>query len=199
MAHWFISNFPWKVLVGCVTIQLSAYLLVGFDGFIVTLLFGIPIFIFYIMIVFMCLQGRFNEIIEEILVPEFIEKRPFKENSLKRKETLDKMVTNVNNKVNYMMGTNYGYTSADGMVRDYKAIMTKFDIKYHDVYKGTPVEEIQGWDKILLIAKSIQNEDLGCVYENLVPLELMKKYGKSTANEYELDNIGHSKDVSDTV
>ncbi|KSA00053.1 uncharacterized protein AC631_04207, partial [Debaryomyces fabryi] len=96
------------------------------------------------------------------------------------------------------MGTNYGYTSAAGMVRDYKRIMTKFEKKYHDIYKGAPAQEIQGWDKMLLVAKNIQDEDLGCVYENSVSLEIMNKYGKTTTNEYELDNIGHSKDVSDT-
>ncbi|KRZ98405.1 uncharacterized protein AC631_05833 [Debaryomyces fabryi] len=198
MSNWFKSNLPWKAFAGFVLIQVSACLLFGADGFAM-LIVEVPGVFVCMMVSYMPLKTKFREIIEEILIPEFIEKRPFKEISLKRKETLDKMVINVNNKVNYMMGTNYGYTSADGMVRDYKDIMTRFEKKYHNTYKGTPDEEIQGWDKILLIAKNIQDEDLGCFYERLVPLEFIKKYSKNTTNGYELDNIGHSKDVSDTV
>lgn len=42
------------------------------------------------------------------------------------------------------METNYGYTSTNEMVRGYKTIMSKFETKFHDVYKKTTHEEIQG-------------------------------------------------------
>lgn len=57
-----------------------------------------------------------------------------------------------------MMGTNYGYTSTNEMVRDYKRVMNKFEDVFDEVYKEAPIEEIQGWDKSLLIAKNIQEE-----------------------------------------
>ncbi|CUM57598.1 unnamed protein product, partial [Debaryomyces fabryi] len=189
MAHWTISIVPLKALAVYVILQVASYLRFGNGGFQFSIV-GLPTLYVFFMYRFFSLDATFREIIEEIIIPEFIEKRPFKQLSMKRKETLDEMIINVNNKVNYMMGTNYGYTSAAGMVRDYKRIMTKFEKKYHDIYKGAPAQEIQGWDKMLLVAKNIQDEDLGCVYENSVSLEIMNKYGKTTTNEYELDNIG---------
>lgn len=95
-------------------------------------------------------------------------------------------------KTNYMMGTNYGCTSTNEMVRCYKRVMPKF------------IEEIQRWDKIV-IAKTIQDEDLNKDYEKLVPLELAHKYSKLqpplelTSDGYELHNIDNSKDASNIV
>ena len=104
-----------------------------------------------------------------------------------------------------MMGTNYGYTGSNEMDRGYKRVMTKFEDMFDEVYKEAPIEEIQGWHKILLIAKNIQDEDLNKAYENLVPSKLAHKYSKfqqplePTTNGYELHNIDNSKDASNIV
>ena len=153
----------------------------------------------------MPLGTTFSEIIEEILIPEFIEKRPFKEISNKRQEIFEDILSSVNKKINDMMGTNYGYTSTNEMVRDYKRVMNKFEDVFDEVYKEAPIEEIQGWDKILLIAKNIQEEILNKAYENLVPSEFAHKYSKvqppleMTNDGYELHNIDNSKDASNIV
>ena len=153
----------------------------------------------------MPLGTTFSEIIEEILIPEFIEKRPFKEISFKRQEILEDILSSVNTKINYMMGTNYGYTGSNEMVRGYKGIMTKFEERFNEAYNEASIEEIQGWDKILLIAKNIQEEDLNKAYENLVPSEFAHKYSKvqppleMTNDGYELHNIDNSKDASNIV
>lgn len=86
-------------------------------------------------------------------------------------------------------------------MHDYTKIMSEF----YDVYIETPTEGIQGWDRILLLAKTMQDEDLTCVYENLVPPELVNKYRQKELNmkqadhEYELQSINNSKDISSTA
>ena len=83
--------------------------------------------------------------------------------------------------------------------------MTKFEEIFNEVYNEAPIEEVQGWDKILLIAKNIQDEDLSKGYENLIPSELAHKYRKTqqplelTTDGYELHNIDNSKDASNIV
>ena len=205
MSHWILSNFPWKALLVYILLQVAAYLCFGRDGVFIVLLLGIPGAFICLMVSFMPLETTFNEIIEEILIPEFIEKRPFKEISFKRQEILEDILSSVNTKINYMMGTNYGYTGSNEMVRGYKGIMTKFEERFNEAYNEASIEEIQGWDKILLIAKNIQDEDLNKAYENLVPSKLAHKYSKfqqplePTTDGYELHNIDNSKDASNIV
>ena len=43
-------------------------------------------------------------------------------------------------------------------------------------YKELPLEDIQGWDRMLLIAKNIQDEDLKDVYADMVSSEIAQKY-----------------------
>lgn len=146
----------------------------------------------------------FYEIMEELLISEFLEKRPFKEISLKREAILREILNNVNLKVNHIIGTNYGYTSTNKIVRDYKRIMSKFESVYHEVYLETPLEEIQGWDRILLMAQRVQDKDLKCAYEILVSLELVSNDQKVeqpmnlATTEFELRSI-NNLDASNKV
>lgn len=201
MSHWILSNFPWKPLLVYVLLPTTAFFWYGLDALSMIMLLGIPGAFICLMVTFIPLETTFSEIIEEILIPEFIEKRPFKEISLKRQEILEDILSSVNKKINYVMGTNYGYTGTNEMVRGYKRIITKFDEIFNEVYKEASIEEIQGWEKILLIAKNIQDEDLSKTYENLVPSELAHKYSKyqqpleMTADVYELHNIDNSKEL----
>lgn len=38
------------------------------------------------------------------------------------------------------------------------------------------MKEIQGWDKIMLVAKNIQDEDINSAYNDVVSPELIDKY-----------------------
>ncbi|CUM57778.1 unnamed protein product [Debaryomyces tyrocola] len=205
MMHWILSNIPWKRLVFILILQVAAYFCLGNNGFGLILVLGILGIIVCLMIVFIPLDLAFNEIIEEILISEFLEKRPFKESSLKRQEILEEILSNVNKKVNHILGANYGYISSYEMVRGYKRIISRFEDIFDEVYKETPIEEIQGWDRVLLLAKTVQDEDLRFIYEDLVPPELaskscgIKRPINFVPSEYELNSVNKSKDVSNNV
>lgn len=139
MEHWLLSNFPWKGLGFILLLEIVAFVFVKNED-----VFGFAIFsgllgvMFFIMASFIPLDKKFKEIIEEILITEFLNKRPFKEVSSRRQDILEEILSNVNKKVNHIMGTNYGYPSINELMHDYSKILFEF----HDVYVETPTEEI---------------------------------------------------------
>lgn len=75
MAHWFVSNFPWKVL-GAYLIAISvACFFWGPAPLVLGILFGTIASGFYCAITFGLYNFTFLAIIDEILIPEFIEKK----------------------------------------------------------------------------------------------------------------------------
>lgn len=184
----------------------------------VPLIFGIMLGIIVLIVYFARTFGNYNNtfgtIIDEILIPEFIDKRPFKETDhMKKDEKLQEILHNVNNKVYGRMGVHYGYTDVIYLLRDYNLMIKTFEQKLLKHYKDIPAEEILGWDKIMLVAKNIQDEDLNVVYVNVVSSDLINKYGTKKPiiepennsielfndnNEYELSNMKTGK-VSEMV
>lgn len=79
------------------------------------------------------------------------------------------------------MGIKYEYTDTRTLLLKYKTLISKFEMKYLVHYKNKPVEDIRGWDKIMLVAKNIHDEDLNFAYENVVSSDLINKY--STKNQ----------------
>jgi hypothetical protein len=157
----------------------------------------------------------FHEIIEEILIPEFINKRPFRDYT-KKDEILQVILKNVNSKVGSTMGNDkVQYRSTTELLKSYDYHISRFEKNYLEHYKDMAVEEIQGWDKIMLVAKNLQDDDLKFACDNVVSSDLIDKYtkkkpiiapennsnqlGKDNNNEYELSNIKDARNVSDII
>ena len=174
MANWFLSNFPWKVL----RVYWIILAFVGFWWDRIVFIFGVPLgfvpLFFYYCITFDAYDSMLNI---EIVILEFIDKRPFKETEyMKKEQILQDMLYNVNNQVYRRKGINYGYLSTKDLLLEYNSYISQFEKKYLEHYKDTPVEEIQGWDRIMLVAKNIQDEDLNFAYKSVVSPELIDEY-----------------------
>lgn len=123
-------------------------------------------------------RKMFSGIIEEILIPEFINKRPFREvDHLRREEILQDILKSVNSKVSCRMGTKeLDYRNTARLLEWYNYHISKFEEKYLEHYKDMPVEEIRGWDKVMLVAKNLQDDDLTFAYDNVASPDLIEKY-----------------------
>lgn len=161
----------------------------------------------------------FNGVIEEILIPEFINKRPFREiDHLKREEILQDILKSVNSKVSCRIGTEeISYKSTARLLEWYNYHIKNFEEKYLERYKDTPVEEIRGWDKVMLVAKNLQDDDLNFACDNVAPPDLIDKYSTrkpiitskdssclkeenvNKNNEYELSSMKDRKLISESV
>lgn len=174
MANWFLSNFPWKA-VGVYSIILTVFSFWILNPAPLFLIFlgVIPLSMYYAIT-----AENYDSILNaEIVILEFIDKRPFKETEyMKKEEILHAILYNVNNQVYRRKGINYGYTSTNALLLTYNSYILKFENKYLKHYKDTPVEEIQGWDKVMLVAKNIQDEDINSAYKSVVSPELIDKY-----------------------
>jgi hypothetical protein len=184
----------------------------GLGGFVLGVYFGFIGFFGYSCIFFGNNTKVFNGIIEEILIPEFIEKRPFRDH-LKKNEILQEILNNVNNKVYGSMDINYGYTNTVILLSAYEFYMSNFEKRYSEHYKDVSAEEIQGWDKIMLVAQNIQDEDLTYAYSS----DLLNRYSAnkpfiaakdngsqvneniSKHDEYELTNMKNKGNALDIV
>lgn len=147
------------------------------------LIVGLSAGLFYIIhLDFLNKQKMISGIIEEILIPEFINKRPFREiDHLKREEILQDILKSVNSNVSCRMGTDNldyrdYYKNTASLLERYNCRISRFEEKYLEHYKDMPVEEIQGWDKVMLVAKNLQDDDLNFSYENVAPPDLINKY-----------------------
>lgn len=170
----FLSSFARQVLGFYSIILVGVYFWWGSTGLFLGLLAGI-FCSFLINVIHK--EQIFEEIIAEILIPEFIDKRPFRESDrLRKDEILQEILHCVNDKVNDEMGIKYEYTDTRTLLLQYNTLILDFEMKYLVQYKNKPVEDIRGWDKIMLIAKNIQDEDLNSAYENVVSSDLINKY-----------------------
>ncbi|CUM45838.1 unnamed protein product [Debaryomyces fabryi] len=114
---------------------------------------------FYIMITLAIIQTKFESVITSIIIPEFIDKRPFREIDIERKETiLQGILDNVNNKVELTIGVNYPYTNTFALLDKYKRCMLIFEHKFNKVYRNLPVED-NIWDKVLSGSFSMDKEN----------------------------------------
>lgn len=174
MAYSFLSSFAWKALAFYSTILTGVYFWWGLSGFFLGLLVGI---FFAFLINLLQTDHIFEEIIGEILILEFIDKRPFRESDrLRKDEILQEILHCVNDKVNDEMGFKYEYADIRKLLSKYKTLISEFEVKYLVHYKNKPVADIRGWDKIMLVAKNIHDEDLNFAYENVVSSDLINKY-----------------------
>lgn len=213
MVHWIISNLPWKSLAIYFALECTILNWNGAESndFAAATIIGVVFFMFYIMFTFAFLQAKFERIITGIIIPEFIDRRPFKELDIGKKEAiLQEILGNVNNKVQLAIGTNYSYTNTFSLVDKYQQCMRNFDYKFNKVYRNLSVEdnvwdkimsvaldcgtdnlnkpskqrpvEIRGWDKIMLVARNIENEDIEYVMSKTYSPELIQTYGTIREN-----------------
>lgn len=174
MAYLHLSSFLWKALAFYLIVLTGVYFWWGIRGLFLGLLAGV-FCSFLINVIHK--EQIFEEIIDEILIPEFIDKRPFREaDHLKKEEILQDILHCVNDKVNDEMGIKYEYTDTRTLLLQYKTLISEFEMKYLVHYKNKPVEDIRGWDKIMLVAKNIHDEDLNFAYKNIVSSDLINKY-----------------------
>ncbi|CUM45833.1 unnamed protein product [Debaryomyces fabryi] len=127
-----------------------------------TVLFGLLgglLLMFYIMITLAIIHTKFESVITSIIIQEFIDKRPFREIDIERKETiLQGILDNVNNKVELTIGVNYPYTNTFALLDKYKQCMLIFEHKFNKVYRNLPVED-NIWDKFLSGSFSMDKEN----------------------------------------
>ncbi|CUM57600.1 uncharacterized protein AC631_04206 [Debaryomyces fabryi] len=178
MTHWFLSITPWKTL-GIYSISVAvAYFWLGVPALGVGIYVGGVLSVFYYGITISNCSDRLKGIAREIVIQEFIDKRPFREaDYLKKEEILQEILNNVNKKVYHRMGINYGYDTTGYLLFAYGSYIAEFEKKYLQHYDNIDVEDIQGWDKIMLVAKNIQDEDQNSIYKNTISSELINTYG----------------------
>lgn len=164
MVHWIIINFPVKEfihasapLVVCILfpyttkIQWLLILFASFSGCISLLLRVIEAYKKVIRV--------YNKKLEKIVIPEFINKRPFKESDLtKRQEILECMLYNVNSKILSEFKTNYTFKSTARLIELHDLIITDVMTRY-DKSRNLLAGCIESGDKIALEAKKMQEED----------------------------------------
>ncbi|CUM45836.1 uncharacterized protein AC631_05834 [Debaryomyces fabryi] len=185
MGHWFLSNIPWKALavygvVGLVTLGTR-----GVDdyGFIAFVMVGVLFFSLFILITHIRLNYHYDAVIRNIIIPEFMDKRPFREFNTARKEViLEEILANVNNSVNLKLKTDYSFTNTIDLVIQYNECMDKFKRQLDKLYAEVPDEEIKGWDKFMLAAKNMADEDIEYAINNAYSPDLIQKYCKRENN-----------------
>lgn len=163
MVHWMILNFPVKesifhavliiacVYFPCVSRAQKVLILVGLLGAILALVLGLAMAYEKVT--------REYKTLKKIVLPEFIESRPFKELDLVRKqETLENMLIHVNAKIIAELKTNYTFKSTDQLIEFHNAIISDFMTKYDKDYRHLPAEHIEDWHKVMLEAKMMQQE-----------------------------------------
>lgn len=182
MVIWIISDIPLPTIVVGAGIDVilfflwdptsSWYCVVSFALFMVTFVLVMLLIVHY--------EERikvYDRKLEKIVIPEFIHNRPFKEKNFgQRDEVLTVMLRNVNIKFVSETKINYTFKNIEQLVNFHDQIISEFMLKYFRIYKDSPLEDIQGWDKLLLVAKNIQDADLKNVYGNLVSPDIVHKY-----------------------
>ena len=184
MGHWFLSNIPWKSLAVYTVISLAILCFKGPEdyGFLAFTFIGILLFLISIVVIFIRLDNHFEMIIRNSIVPEFMDKRPFREFDVVRKEViLQKILVDVNNSVNFKLKTNYSFTNTIDLVSQYNECMNKFANQLDKLYAGVPDEKIVGWHKIMLMAKNMAEEDMEYALNTAYSNELIQKYGTRNA------------------
>lgn len=179
MGHWFLSNIPWKSLKVYVVLVLVILLFNGVESnvFIAVTLGGLCFFVLYIAFNFFILNDNFRAIKRNIIIPEYMDKRPFRVlDPVKKEVILQQILANVNNAVNTRMRTNYSFTNTIELGLTYNECMTNFLAKFDKSDKGLSDKEIKGWDRIMLMAKNMEDEDLEYAINNAYSQELVQKY-----------------------
>lgn len=74
------------------------------------------------------------------------------------------------------MKKQYIFKNIEQLVKFYDDIIAAFTKRYFERYKDLPLEDIQGRERMLLIAKNIQDEDLKDLYADLVSPDIVQKY-----------------------
>ena len=213
MVHWILSNLPWKSLAIYIALECVILYWNGVDSgeFAASTIIGVFFLMFYITFIFAFIQAKFEGIITGIIIPEFIDRRPFRELDIGKKEAiLQEILGNVNNKVQFAIGTNYPYTNTFSLVDKYQNCMRTFENKFNKVYRNLSVQdnvwdkivsvaldsgnnnlnkpsrqrpvEIRGWDKIMLVARNIENEDIEYIMSKTYSPELIQTYGMIREN-----------------
>lgn len=119
--------------------------------------------------------------IVEIIVPEFINERPFGVTNPRRKEAiLRKILINVNSRITNVLGTSFPYKNTTDLLEIYQQCMSEFEDRYYKYFKGIPIEEVKGWDKIMVIAKTIQDKGLDEACRDLASPDIIQELNEYT-------------------
>lgn len=182
MVHWIILDFPLRSIAICIGIDAfffflwdptsSWYYVVSFALYLITVVLVLFLIVHY--------EERirvYDEKLEKFVIPEFIDNRPFKEKSFgQRDAVLAVMLRNVNTKFVSETKIKYTFKNTEQLVNFHDTLIAGFLKRYLETYKDLPLEDIQGWDRMLLVAKNVQDEDLKDVYGNLVSSDIVHKY-----------------------
>ncbi|CUM45839.1 unnamed protein product [Debaryomyces fabryi] len=183
MVHWIISDLPYRIIGSCACVYAISYFLFDIQSELKIFMCIYASLISTVALISMSVYhyvqklNVYDEKLEKIVIPEFIENRPFKEtNLLQKEEILAIILRNVNSKFISEMRINYTFRNIEQLEKFHDRIIAKFTKKYFETYKDLPLEDIQGWDKMLLVAKNIQDEDMKDVYADMVSPEIIQKY-----------------------
>ena len=182
MVHWIISDLP-LISIGifiCIYAIVFYTLVPSSPWMMVSAFFFILCTSLVMAIISEHYKHRmkvYDKKLERLVIPEFIEIRPFKEtNAMQKDEILAIILRNVNTKFISTMKKQYAFKSIEQLMKFHDNIIAEFTKRYFEKYKDLPLEDIQGWDRILLIAKNIQDEDLKDVYADMFSPEIIQKY-----------------------
>lgn len=101
---------------------------------------------------------------------------------------LKEILANVNNSVNFRLGTNYSFTDTIDLVMKYNECMSTFVREFENACEELPDKEIKGWDKIMLVAKNMEEEDMEYAISTAYSNDLIQKYcRRNTAPNYVLN------------
>ena len=182
MVHWIISDLPLISIGICTCIYaIVFYSFVPSSPWVMVSAFFFILCTSLVMAIipehYKQKMKVYDEKLEKMVIPEFIENRPFKEtNVMQKDEILAIILRNVNAKFVSTMKKQYTFKNIEQLVKFHDNIIAGFTKRYFEKYKELPLEDIQGWDRMLLIAKNIQDEDLKDVYADMVSPEIIQKY-----------------------
>lgn len=190
-----ISDFPLGAAIIYGGIDIFAYVLFdrfsfgrSFTSFLI-FFFATATMLTFTLLHYEQMMEIYDEKLEKIVIPEFIENRPFKETNLMEKdEKLGNVLRIVNMKFLSEMNKEYTIGNIEKLVKFHDKIIARFLKRYFEAYKDLPLKDIQGWDRILLIAKNIQDEDMKDIYADLVSPDIAQKYSniRPTTNKGKL-------------
>lgn len=193
MVNWIISDFPFGCFVFFVVLNVAGYIL--FDtkslckvsmGICIKTIF-IPLTSVTFIFEYVNKIKNYDEKLEKIIIPEFIQNRPFREtNSVQKDKILEVILRNVNTKFVSEMKKQYTFKNIEQLVNFLNNIIAGFLERYFERYKDLPIEDIRGWDKMLLVAKNIQDEDLKDLYAGWVSQDTVQKYSSIRPTTHEI-------------
>lgn len=143
--HWIVSDIPLRLIVIYSSISAAVYIWLRYNPdlfwiFMSSIGFVCSTGISIIMAVFHYDQKieSYDRKLEKIIIPQFLEHRPFKEKNLvQRDELLGRILKNVNTKFVSKMRKQYILKNSEQLVEFYDHIIAGFTKRYFEKYTDT--------------------------------------------------------------